>query len=83
MRLDSLSDKDIAFAASSDPDSAPILDAYWFKKARPVIRKNPKPVVSIRLNPSTLQWYRKHGHGHSGFMAQILEHYAAEHMGDV
>ena len=81
--LDSLSDKDIAFAVSSDPDAAPILDEAWFRKAKFLLHKQVKPVVSLRLSPSTIEWYKNHGKGHSGLMAQVLEHYAAAHMDDI
>ncbi len=54
-----LGDAAIARAAASDPDTF-VPDAAWFKRAR-LVTPQTKKMVTLRLDPDVLEWFRRRG----------------------
>lgn len=65
VRVDALTDAEIARAVALDPDAAPIADEDFWASARPVPAPGgPKEAISIRLDEDVLRWFRDHGAGY-------------------
>jgi len=56
-RFDALTDRQIAAAAATDPDVAPLLDESWLKRAKLVMPAD-KELISIRLDKDVLEHFR-------------------------
>jgi uncharacterized protein (DUF4415 family) len=69
VRLDAMTDDDIARAVADDPDTVP-LDLDW-TKARLVIPPG-KEVVTLRLDIDVLGWFRAQGKGYQTRINQVL-----------
>jgi uncharacterized protein (DUF4415 family) len=79
-RLEALTDEDIERAIAEDPDSAPPLDADWFRKAELVI-PGAKTATSIRVDSDVMGWFRTQGRGWQTRMNAVLRAYAKAHGG--
>jgi len=81
-RLDAMSDEDIARAVAEDPDAAPLLeDPKSLKNAR---RRGPqksptKIMMSLRLSPEVVEYFRTTGKGWQTRVDQILREYIEAH----
>jgi uncharacterized protein (DUF4415 family) len=69
-RLRALTDADIEKAVGHDPDTF-IPDAAWWKKAR-VVLPGAKEMVTLRLDPDVLAWFRKRGRGYQTRINAVL-----------
>ena len=69
-RLGSQTDAEIEAAGAGDPDAAPILDTSWFDKAE-VVRRS-KQLVSLRLDPEVLDYFRGTGKNYQSRMNAVL-----------
>jgi uncharacterized protein (DUF4415 family) len=65
-----LTDADIERAVAEDPDTF-IPDDAWFKDAKWVMPEK-KESITLRLDPTILQWFRKHGPGYQSRMNAVL-----------
>jgi uncharacterized protein (DUF4415 family) len=59
VRVDALTDKDIAAAVRDDPDAPPIVDQEWFTSAT-LVMPRPKEQISIRLDRDVLEHFRQY-----------------------
>ena len=69
-RLRALTDADIKRAVADDPDTF-IPDAAWWKRAR-VVMPATKEMVTLRLDPDVLIWFRKRGRGYQTRINAVL-----------
>lgn len=63
---------DIA-AAESDSDTF-VPDAEWWARAR-VVQPRSKKLVSLRLDPDVLEWFRSRGKGYQTQINAVLRSY--------
>ena len=73
--LDALTDEDIERAIADDPDSAPPLDADWFRNAELVIPAAKVP-TSMRVDGDVMDWFKAQGRGWQTRMNAVLRAYA-------
>jgi uncharacterized protein (DUF4415 family) len=73
-----MTDANIRAAIADDPDAAPELDEAWFKKAL-LVYPDGKTLISIRLDPDVLAWFRKKGKGYQTRMNAVLRAYMQAH----
>lgn len=71
-RVRAQTDEDIAKAAASDPDAAPILDDEWFRHAE--VRSS-KVQISIRLDADVLEFFRKQETRYQSKINAVLRSY--------
>jgi uncharacterized protein (DUF4415 family) len=69
-RLRALTDADVEKAVAEDPDTF-IPDAAWWKRAR-VVLPGAKEMVTLRLDPDVLAWFRKRGRGYQTRINAVL-----------
>lgn len=69
-RVDAQTDADIRRAVAEDPDTR-LLDTAWFAQARLVLPES-KKMVSLRLDPDVLAWFRKTGKGYQTRINAVL-----------
>ena len=62
-----------------DQDEVMELDEEWFRTATVFGEKAPRKSISLRVNPTTLEWYRSFGRGYQSRMQEVLEAYANAH----
>jgi uncharacterized protein (DUF4415 family) len=74
-RLKRLSDKEVLRAAQSDPDSF-LPDANWFTTAK-LVTPRTKNVVTLRLDPEILEWFRNNGRGYQTRINSVLKAFVA------
>jgi uncharacterized protein (DUF4415 family) len=79
-RVLATTDREIAAQIAADPETAPILDAEWFKTARLVTPQRKVP-VSIRVDQDVLEWFKAHGPRYQSRMNAVLKAYVAAHGG--
>ena len=72
VRVDALSDEDIAAAVAGDPDAAP-LDIDW-SKADAVFPSRKIP-ISIRLDQDVVDFFKHDGAGYQGRINAVLRSY--------
>ncbi|MFA4995439.1 MAG: BrnA antitoxin family protein [Bdellovibrionales bacterium] len=64
-------EKDLDQDIVNDPDTfAP--DTAWFARAKIVMPKT-KEMISLRLDPDVLEWFRKTGHGYQTRINAVLK----------
>jgi uncharacterized protein (DUF4415 family) len=73
-----MTDADIRAAIASDPDAPPELDEEWFAKAV-VVYPDRKTLVSLRLDPDVLVWFKKQGKGYQTRINAVLRAYVKAH----
>jgi uncharacterized protein (DUF4415 family) len=69
-----MTDADIRAAIASDPDAAPELDEEWFANAV-VVYPDRKTLVSLRLDPDVLVWFKRQGKGYQTRINAVLRAY--------
>jgi uncharacterized protein (DUF4415 family) len=69
VRLDAMTDNDIAKAVGDDPDAAP-LDIDWTKAS--LVLPPGKDVITLRLDRDVLNWLRAQGKGYQTLINQVL-----------
>ncbi len=72
-RLGNQTDAEIEAAVADDPDAAPILDKSWFDRA--VVVRRSKQLVSLRLDPEILDYFRATGKNYQSRMNAVLAAY--------
>ena len=72
-RLGSRTDAEIEAAVAGDADAAPILDKSWFDRA--VVVRRSKKLVSLRLDPEILDYFRATGKNYQSRMNAVLRTY--------
>ena len=71
-RLKSMKDEEIDFSDTPEVDSSVI--------AKMVVREpRPKPIVSIRLDPEILEWFKRKGKGYQTRINAVLRSYVEAH----
>jgi uncharacterized protein (DUF4415 family) len=70
-----LTDKEIARAARDDVDSF-LPDAQWFANAK-LVTPRTKNVVTLRLDPEILEWFRNNGRGYQTRINSVLKAFVA------
>jgi uncharacterized protein (DUF4415 family) len=74
-RVRALSDEEVETAAASDPDAAPLEEAFW-REARVVqpvaVRKTQ---TALRIDEDVLAWFRAQGRGYRARMNAVLRAY--------
>jgi uncharacterized protein (DUF4415 family) len=69
-RVGAMTDTDIRRAVSDDPDTF-MPDAEWMKNAR-VVMPQSKEMVTLRLDPDVLAWFRRSGRGYQTRINAVL-----------
>jgi uncharacterized protein (DUF4415 family) len=69
VRLDAMTDNDIAKAVADDPDAAP-LDIDWTKAS--LVLPPGKDVITLRLDRDVLEWLSAQGKGYQTLINQVL-----------
>lgn len=57
-----------------DHSDIPPLDSHFFKRAT-LKMPEPKPVITIRLDPDILNWFKRHGKGYQTRINAVLKMY--------
>ena len=68
--VETMTDADISQAAADDPDTF-MPDAQWMKNARVVLPQS-KEMVTLRLDPDVLAWFRQSGRGYQTRINAVL-----------
>jgi uncharacterized protein (DUF4415 family) len=76
-RLRAMTDAEIERAVREDPDTF-IPDAAWMAKAR-VVLPSVKEVVTLRLDPDVLAWFRRDGKGYQTRINAVLRAFVEAH----
>jgi uncharacterized protein (DUF4415 family) len=76
-RLDAMTDQDIERAAASDPDN-PIVEKIDWTQARLVVPVR-KELLTLRLDPEVITWFRSQGPGHLKRINAVLRNYYEAH----
>jgi len=69
-RVRTMTDAEIEAAVATDPDSF-VPDASWLESAR-VVMPRAKEVVTLRLDPDVLAWFRDAGKGYQTRINAVL-----------
>ena len=72
-----MTDAEIERAVADDPDTF-IPGAKWFDKARVVMPKK-KEVVTLRLDPDVMEWFRHDGKGYQTRINAVLRAFVEAH----
>jgi uncharacterized protein (DUF4415 family) len=72
-RLDAMTEAELEAAIASDPDWKDV-PADWFKDAIPV-QPGTKKLLSLRVDPDVLDWFRAQGPGYQTRMNAVLRAY--------
>ena len=73
-----MTDADIRAAIADDPDAAPELDEEWFAQAT-LVYPDGKTLISIRLDPDVLAWFKRQGKGYQTRINAVLRAYVQAH----
>ena len=78
-RVHALTDRTLARSIASDEDTF-VPDAAWFDKAKIALPK-PKEMVTLRLDPDVMKWFRHDGRGYQTRINAVLRSFveAQEH----
>jgi len=79
-RVRATTDEEIAAQIASDRDTAPILDAQWFRTAR-LVTPQAKVPVSICVDRDVVEWFKSQGPRYQSRMNAVLKAYVAAHGG--
>ena len=75
--VDGLTDEEVQEAARSDPDTQPTNAEFWTDATLRVPEK--KRLISLRLDPDVIQWYKSQGRGYQTRMNAVLRQYMEAH----
>ena len=78
-KLRALTDADIKRAVASDSDTF-IPDEEWYKNAKWVMPEK-KDMITLRLDPDILAWFRKHGRGYQTRINAVLRAFVEAQIG--
>jgi uncharacterized protein (DUF4415 family) len=76
-RLGTMTDVEIEQATATDPDSF-TPDASWMARAV-VVKPKAKEVVTLRLDPDVLAWFRREGRGYQTRINAVLRAFVEAH----
>src|SRR5579883_613161 len=74
-QIDAATDEEIRQQIAEDPDTAPIADEEFYRKAR-LVMPEPKPPVSLRIDSDVIRAFREEGAGYQAHMNEVLRGYA-------
>jgi len=74
-RVHALTDTDIAKAVEDDPDTF-VPDAAWMAQAQ-LVPPRGKKLVTLRVDPDVLNWFRQGGRGYQSRMHDVLKAFVA------
>ena len=77
-RLSKMTDSDIERAIASDPDTFMPNDE-WVKRAQWSV-PDKKDLITLRLDPDILRWFRKHGRGYQTRINAVLRAFVESQM---
>ncbi len=69
-RVQAMTDEDVQRAIDDDPDTF-VPDLEWMNNAR-VVMPEAKQMVTLRLDPDVLAWFRKGGRGYQTRINAVL-----------
>jgi uncharacterized protein (DUF4415 family) len=72
-RVRAMTEEELEAAIASDPDWKDVPED-WFKDAIPVM-PGPKKLLSLRVDPDVLEWFRAQGPGYQTRMNAVLRAY--------
>lgn len=72
-RVDAQTEQQLETAIAADPDWRDV-PADWYKDAIPVT-PGPKKLLSLRLDPDVLEWFRNQGAGYQTKINAVLRAY--------
>jgi len=72
-----MTDAEIEANARSDPDSPPLSVAFLRKMI--VVHPDRKTLVSLRLDPDVLVWFKRQGKGYQTRINAVLRAYVKAH----
>lgn len=72
-----MNDAEIEANALSDPDNPPVSAAFLKKMI--VVHPDRKTLVSLRLDPGVLAWFKQRGKGYQTRINAVLRAYVAAH----
>jgi uncharacterized protein (DUF4415 family) len=72
-----MTDKEIHKAIASDPDARPLPRDFW--KNATVSIPAPKHLLSLRLDPDTVAWFKAQGKGYQTRINAVLRAYVKAH----
>jgi len=72
-----MTDKEIHKAIASDPDARPLPPDFW--KNATVSIPAPKHLLSLRLDPDTVAWFKAQGKGYQTRINAVLRAYVKAH----
>jgi uncharacterized protein (DUF4415 family) len=72
-RVDAMTEDELEAAIAADPDWRDV-PRDWYKNAIPV-SPGPKQLLSLRLDPDVLAWFRAQGPGYQTRMNAVLRAY--------
>ena len=72
-RVDALTEAELEAAIATDPDWKDV-PADWYKDAIPVM-PGPKKLLSLRLDPDVVEWFRAQGPRYQTRMNAVLRAY--------
>ncbi len=72
-----MTDKEIHKAIASDPDARPLPASFW--KNAIVSAPATKHLLSLRLDPDTLAWFKAQGKGYQTRINAVLRAYVKAH----
>jgi uncharacterized protein (DUF4415 family) len=76
-RLQAMTDAEIEQAVADDPDTF-IPDPRWMENAR-VVMPGVKEIVTLRLDPDVLAWFRRDGRGYQTRINAVLRAFVEAH----
>lgn len=78
-RFDTLTDAQVRAGIEADPDAQPT-DAEFWQQAELMLPKS-KEIITIRLDPDVLEWFRRQGRGYQTRINAVLRSYMQAHEG--
>ena len=76
-RVQAMTDAEIRTAVADDPDTF-IPDANWVKNAR-LVSPEVKQMVTLRLDPDVLSWFKNSGRGYQTRINAVLRAFIEAH----
>lgn len=73
-RVRAISEADLERSIAEDPDWKDVR-ADWYEQALPVSPKQPKKLLSLRIDEDIVEFFRSHGPGYQTWMNAVLRAY--------
>jgi uncharacterized protein (DUF4415 family) len=74
-RLRNMTDEEIEAAAKADPDAQPTTKEMWHGARIVMPTGEPKEVITIRVSPKVLNFFKANGKGYQSRINTVLEAY--------